>query len=212
MRLLSYLVPQVIYQGSSKFNRNIKIIESFGKKKLEVDGLIQSGNYIEGLWKKALRQIKGNIDNCLVMGLGGGSVVRVINKLFPNCHITGIEIDNLVVELGKKYLDLGKAENLVIFIQDAVKWVQSLGEKDNLFDLIIVDLYSGYQVVKQTEDPSFINRLKRIGSGRKLVVFNRFYFGRYKKETNDFLVLLNRSFEKILLLNFYTNLIIICEK
>ena len=68
---------------------------------------------------KWLGEKSDDIKKILVLGLGAGSIVKVINKYFPKSKITAVEIDPMMVEIGKKHFDLEKARNLEIIIGDA---------------------------------------------------------------------------------------------
>lgn len=165
---------KIIEEVKSKFNRNLKVIRSFGLGTyIQSDGLTQSGGIVETFWKQTLRKVKGKrlkVKDVLILGLGGGTVVKIIRKFWPDAKIIGIDIDLLIIELGKKYLGLDET-NLEIKIQDAAKPVSGK------FDLVIVDLYQGDNFPKKFEDEKFLKSL----SQNKLVIFNRLYYKEKKK-------------------------------
>lgn len=73
-----------------------------------------------------------------ILGLAGGTDARVLHHIFPDAHITGVEIDPELVELGRKYMELGDSLDELI-VSDGRAFLASTKEK---FDLIIVDVYS----------------------------------------------------------------------
>lgn len=105
-----------------------------------VGGYEQSGPLVEEVWKKALKALDFTPKNILILGLGCGSAAKVISKKFPTAKITGVEIDPVMIKIGKKYFGLGKIPNLKITCADALNFVKKTKQK---FDLILVDVYVG---------------------------------------------------------------------
>jgi len=87
MSVLSYIVPRVIYKTGSRYNRKIWVVEEAGKNKLLVNGARESGPYIEGLWRYALRELLVDssrlVQNILVLGVAGGTVIHLLHALYP---------------------------------------------------------------------------------------------------------------------------------
>eukprot|EP00931_Biecheleriopsis_adriatica_P051425 TRINITY_DN29822_c0_g1_i2.p1 TRINITY_DN29822_c0_g1~~TRINITY_DN29822_c0_g1_i2.p1 ORF type:complete len:258 (-),score=64.55 TRINITY_DN29822_c0_g1_i2:335-1108(-) len=75
----------------------------------------------------------------LMLGLGGGSVARVIRALAPESTIVGVEIDQEVVEVARAELDLDSL-GVEVILGDAL---EVLKKEDRLFDMIIEDVNSG---------------------------------------------------------------------
>ncbi len=156
MNWLSYLYPQTVLKTSSNYNRNIRINEENGKFKLLVDGARESGEYIRELWEYAFRELrfpwKQNIRSILVLGVAGGTVIHMLRKAFPEASITGVEIDEVMIDIGKQYFGLGSFRNLRLICDDAVRYVQK--SKKGMFDLVILDIFIGPDVpdVVLTED------------------------------------------------------------
>ncbi len=76
----------------------------------------------------------------LVIGAGDGGVIRELTRYESVEHIDMVEIDELVVEVCKKYLPLTACSlddpRVNITFQDGLKYIRS---KENEYDLIIVD-------------------------------------------------------------------------
>lgn len=74
----------------------------------------------------------------LVLGLGGGAVVRQLHLLLPDVHITAIEIDAVHIQIARRWF--GITDSMATVIEsDAVDWLESyegLG-----FDYIVDDLF-----------------------------------------------------------------------
>ena len=166
-RIKSWLWPQRIEVRVSRFNGKVEVWRYGNQISLRVDGLTQSGGLMEEIWEKAMKVVYSqqlSVNRILILGLGGGTATKVAKKYWPQAQITGVDIDPVMVELGKKYLGLKGAK---IIISDAVKFVE---ETEEQFDGILVDVYQGRKIPKAVQTQGFINKLKKLG---KWIIFNR---------------------------------------
>jgi len=171
------IFPRTVFKTKSKINGEIVVKEQLGDYTLHVQGLIQSGGIIKGIWKKPLRFAQGklSVSNCLILGLGGGTVVQLIKNRWPEAKIIGVEIDPEIIKIGRKFFGLGEIKNLEIIKANAFKWVD--GHFNDLnhqskFDLIIIDLYLGKEFPKEVESEEFLKNLKKLLAKKGLVIFN----------------------------------------
>jgi hypothetical protein len=203
---------KILEKRQSKFNGKIKVIRNlaFGTH-IQAGGITQSGGIVENIWKDTLKKIvncppagragKLKIDNCLILGLGGGTAAKYVRLLWPNAKVTGVDIDPIMVELGNKYLGLDKV-NVDIKITDAY------GFNSSGYDLVIVDLYNGDQFPGKFEDDKFLKRLTK----NKLVIFNRLYFGDKRSIAVKFGNRLQKIFPNVEWFYPQANLMFICSK
>ncbi len=184
-----FLGGEVLEKVYSPINGEILVTEDlFGKKEMVVGKVDQSGGLVEGLWEQIFNfQFSRSNFQCLILGLGAGTVARLMSTKFPDAKMVGIEIDPKVVEIGKKYFDLDKIPNLKIIIADAIKIIDDSRPacrqagftiRDSRFDLIIVDLYIGQEYPKEAESDRFLEGLKKILAKNGLIIFNRLNFNR----------------------------------
>lgn len=267
--VLTKLLPKTLEKISSPINGEISVVEQFGKRKIVVGGLTQSGPMAEEVWgegieflvqlgrtaevgtkifsgSKSLADVvlpveqsvparnetlknlvpprssrQDSSKNCwpsrapdvLILGLGGGSLVKLINKYFPNAKITGVEIDPIMIELGEQYLSLKNCKNLEIVIDDATEFVQRLCNNiKNKFDLIFVDVYCGDQVPKNCETEFFLQNLKKILRKNGMIIFNRLYYKNHISEAKIFLDKLRKIFNHVNCKKVLTNLFVYAVK
>ena len=155
----NYLVPEVIETLKSAISGQINVVRFQNKIAVWVDGFEQSGPLVEKLWKKALEEITYNANGrALIFGLGCGSVVKVL----PSMKVTGVEIDPVMVDIGKRYFNLDRVK---IVIGDATK----LKFKER-FDLIIVDLYIGGKMENLLVPTNFLAK-------DGVIIYNQLTFG-----------------------------------
>jgi spermidine synthase len=75
----------------------------------------------------------------LILGIGGGSVVRLARALSPSAEIVGVDNDREVLRVARRELGLGRLD-LEIVIDDALRYLR---RERRTFDLVIEDLMIG---------------------------------------------------------------------
>lgn len=214
MNLFAFFFPQVIADVYSSINGRIKVIRHGNSIYLSVEDLAQSGGLVKNIWDHALKKIHNlgpKIQNSLVLGVGGGTVISLLNQYFPDTKITGIEIDETMIQLGHKYLHLNDAKNTKIIIADAYTWLTDHKSEENKYDLILVDMYIGRHVPVELGDLNFIRILKSHLSQNGLIIFNRLRNKDNKKEIEDFIFSLKKLFSSVSVEKPIANYLIFCR-
>jgi spermidine synthase len=81
----------------------------------------------------------GAVRRVLVLGVGGGAVIRQLNHFLQPEQIVGVELNPVHLEVAREFFAV-EAGNVELFLDDAIWWVkQYRGEP---FDLVIDDLFS----------------------------------------------------------------------
>jgi predicted methyltransferase len=179
--LLSYLYPLSIELTSSDLNPFLEVVFREGKYNLNSANANYSCGGLYELFKLVFRDIKldwKRIDNVLILGFGTGCTVPLIQKYKPDCSILGVEIDEKVIELGKKYFDSDKLTNTRVICGSAYDFITSTNQT---FDLIIIDAYLDTKVPAEIETLTFLKALKNALSPKGVVIFNKFRYGREVK-------------------------------
>jgi len=203
----------ILEEKKSLVNDTVQVYRELGLGTyIKVKGLTQSGGIVNSIWRQTLKRVKKQVikaDSCLVLGLGGGGVVAEIKKEWPDADIVGIDIDPVMVELGKKYLGLKKF-NPKIIISDAYDFVRKVNTSKEKYDLILVDLYLGTEYPKKFENEAFLNFLKNSLAPKGAVVINRLYGGERRKEAIKFGEKLENIFGSVGWYYPYANIMFIC--
>jgi len=140
----SIKVNKQLYSGNSGIQR-LDVFESkeFGRF-LTLDGYMMLTERDEFIYHDMIvhvpMAVNPNIKKVLVIGAGDGGAVRELCR-YPGIEkIDMAEIDELVVEVCKKYLPITACSlgdpRLNIYYQDGLKFVR---KRENEYDLIIVD-------------------------------------------------------------------------
>ena len=141
---LSIRVDKQLYSGQSEFQR-IDVFESpeFGRF-LTLDGYMMLTEKDEFIYHEMITHVPmavhPDVKDVLVIGAGDGGVIRELTQYPEIRHIDMVEIDPLVVEVCKKYLQKTACRledpRVSIHYEDGLKFVRSKKEE---YDLIIVD-------------------------------------------------------------------------
>jgi spermidine synthase len=74
----------------------------------------------------------------LLIGLGGGSIPKKLNKEFPNMEIDAVEIDPEVIKIAKDHFNIKESKQLRLHAQDGRLF---LTRTQNQYDVIMLDAY-----------------------------------------------------------------------
>ena len=140
----SIKVDRQIYSGRSEFQR-IDVFESdeFGRF-LTLDGYMMLTEKDEFIYHEMITHVPmavhPNVRDVLVIGAGDGGVIRELARYDSIQSIDLVEIDELVVEVCKRYLPKTACRlddpRVSAHYEDCVRFVRSC---ENQYDLIIVD-------------------------------------------------------------------------
>lgn len=138
--------PYVIYEDESVYNyirvredesgnRALLTNEGYGIQSLYSPLSILTGYY----WDEAafLPAVNPAGENFLIIGMAGGSSARVLHHFFPELKLHGVEIDPLMVEVGKRFFGADKLP-LNVTVADGRVFLQ---QSDQQYDFIMVDVY-----------------------------------------------------------------------
>lgn len=208
MNIFSLFWPVTLDKLKSKFNGEIFINEFLGRKYIDVGGLMQSGRIIDDLFKKGFKKLgitaNKEIKKILLLGLGGGTIVKTLQKLFPCSKITAIDIDPVMVEVAQRFFSLD-TNDITLKIGDVFDPRLEFG-KD--YDFIIIDIFRGYQIPGELGDKKFLEKLKSSLAKNGYVIFNRLYFRKYISEADQFLDKVQEIFQDVESTKVYLNLLI----
>ena len=206
---------KILEEANSKFNGKLRIVRTLGMGTyIQAEGITQSGGIVETIWRQTLRFLNRKpltVNYCLILGLGGGTVAKLIRKKWPDAKITGIEIDPVMVELGKKYLNLDGSE-VDIKIADAFQFVNNKSSITNHYDLVVVDLYNGDKFPAEFETDYYIRLARSVLASGGVAVFNRLYYGDKRPSAVKFGKVLEKKFTKVDWFYPEANLMFICKK
>jgi spermidine synthase len=137
-----------------------------------VDGTVQSvlADDPTGYWSRMIPDVRPG--RALLLGLGAGTIARLLHERFGDVPIVGVEDDPDVAGFARELLrDLPSLE---IVEADAFRYVELIAARGERFDYAAVDLYRGHLLVHGVVGRPFLRALRALLEPRGLAVFNLF--------------------------------------
>ena len=201
-------LPKTVFETDSDINGHIMVIDAGTTRKLSVGGIIQSVNHNSPVsskryWGRAVesyKEIYPEVNNLLVLGMGGATLLHLMSKAFEGLKITAVEIDPVMVKIAEDYFDAKEVPNLHVIVGDALKVLAS-PDSYNIpyfsFDSVFVDIYIGDKYPDLGETGTFITGLKKVVKHEGWIVFNRLYWDYHQDDVNAFIEDLHLHFSEI---------------
>jgi spermidine synthase len=201
-------IPKILDEVDSVYNGKIRIVHVGNTKKIMVENIVQSVNWDSPICKRlywgrvieVLQDEKPDLERVLVLGLGGGTLIHLINQNFPNAFVHSVELDPVMVEVAKKHFDLDSVPNHKVIVADALKVVvdpESFNISKFSFDVLIVDIYVGETYPDLGKSGNFISALKRLVKSDGLIIFNRIYIEHHQDDVNCFINYVTESLRDV---------------
>lgn len=202
---------RILEERDSDFNGKLTVVQDliFGTY-IMGGGLPQSGGLAEDIWKTTLKEIPNNNQetNILILGLGGGGIIKAIFKKFPKAKITGVDIDPVIVELGQKYFGWS-SKKVEVVIDDVENYINS--SPSRVWDYILLDTYQGENFPKKFESEEFLKKLKKMFKKEGILIANRLYGEEDMKAAKEFGKTLGKVFSKIDRVFPEANVMFVCK-
>lgn len=173
-KLFSYLLPITIFKQKSTISHTLEVTWTNGKLVLDSKNTNYSYGSLQRILRKGLKiigfeRIK-TMKSILVLGVAGGSVIRtLVDEIHFKGKITGVDIDQAVIEIANEYFRLNKIPNLQIIIDDASEFVK---KTKNKYDLIIIDIFQDTKMPDFLFQTLFISRICLLLNPKGFVLFN----------------------------------------
>lgn len=152
---------------------DVRLGEDHGRPVLLVDGTVQSvlAPDPHGYWSRMIPSVRPH--RALLLGLGGGTIARLLHDQFGDLPTVGVEDDLDVADFAHELLrDL---PDLEIIRADAFRYVEDGARGGERFDYAAIDLYRGDQLVHGVVGKPFLKALRTLLDPRGVAVFNLFH-------------------------------------
>ena len=185
-KYFSYLnvIPERTYQ--STYNGVLEINWLNGKKILDTKNTNYSYGNLGKVLQKGLKSITSDFrseeTSILILGLGGGDVVKQLRNNFKShATITAVEIDAVIIEIALKEFDIIPNSKLEIVNNDANVFLKYTKER---YNLIVVDLFNDVTIPDFVFQPEFIKSVYNVLDLNGSIIFNTFILSDVHKVRN----------------------------
>lgn len=179
----SSLRPELIYSTTSPYSGTINVWQQGKERTLTVEEYPQSVNLdarnLENrFWGKIVSETAKRVPHpkaVLILGLGGGTAAHLFAERFSGVAIDGVEIDPVIVEVGRRFFGLDEVSNLRIITADALKVVRRPKNYPlcpSRYSVIVVDLYVGDEHPPALETREVLVAIKALLSPKGVAAFN----------------------------------------
>jgi len=96
--------------------------------------------------------------SCLVLGLGGGSIPRMLLAARPRIEVEAVENDPAVVGLASCYFNIRAMPRLAIHLEDAAAFLRRCTSQ---YGIIVIDTYVGERMPDQCTTREFIRDARK---------------------------------------------------
>jgi len=172
---LSYFQEIHLESAPSEINPHLYVSLKNGRLQMSTANAIYSHadlylNFKLAFQKLNWLQFSGK--NVLILGLGLGSIVYILEKIFEKSDLsfTAVEIDDQVIHLASKYL-LPDIQSPIEFICADAMTFSMVSEQQ--YDLICMDIFLDDFVPHKFETRAFMQQLEMLLSPNGLLMYNR---------------------------------------
>lgn len=168
------MVPVILWRGHTNSGLPLTLGLHLNRFRLETEDAFYSDDAqyrpIKVLFQKMGADALG-LKHVLVLGAGIGSAILILKRIGLEPKVTLVDIEPQILHLAKAVCRLRAPNIPVEFIHaDAQAFVS--GERSEMFELLIVDLFVGRSVPAFVHELFFIQQCRRIVSPGGTVAFN----------------------------------------
>jgi spermidine synthase len=137
---------RVIFRKDTQYHR-LWVTENAEERTMRFDRSRQSAMYLNDPYETSFRYpnylhlvmaAKPDAKRVLIVGLGGGSLVKRMLRDYPETKIDVVEIDPVVVDVAKRLFELPEDPRLRIYTEDGRRFIKS---SNDTYDIIVMDAY-----------------------------------------------------------------------
>jgi len=170
-KVFSYVFPVVLARFEGQYTQELEVRLEYGKIVLNSQSANYSFGSLHRIWRKAISKIEiYEEDRILVLGGGTGSIRSILHEeLGIEAHLTMVEADEVVLDIGSKYFGFIESPLLNIVHADAFEYCGSTKER---FDLIIIDVFIEMELPNELLDEAFWQNIDSCSAKNSTIILN----------------------------------------
>lgn len=151
-KLLSFFWPIVIEKREGKLGHQLEVIVYNGKTMFDTAEVNYSFGKLHEVMHAVLMRLKKknySFEQVLILGYGGGSAAKIIHEEILNeAQIVGVEMDEEVIDLAKKYF---YTKEVKLLQEDAFQYVKKAIDKGWKYNVIVIDIFKNADIPPYSE-------------------------------------------------------------
>jgi len=188
--LSSFVADRLLEERHSSISGKLQVYLSQGKIKLCTKNATYSYDKYYTVLKKGFTILNigsYQFKKVLILGFGFGSALTLLKRVYGlHFDCTAIEIDDVIIDLGKKYIDAKILKDTTIINADANDWIMQHNQLGPTFDLIVIDLFIDNITESKFFETAFIKNNKGLLNKKSLLLFNTLSSNKNKKQLKQY--------------------------
>ncbi len=194
------MYPLTVFRADTKHNTGIRVVLSGNTPELIINKALQSGAKLRFIWQKVfdffgITKPHTERTRVLVLGIGGGDVITLMQKRFPNADIDAVDIDETVITIARVYFGIHPTKHLKIVNTDAIMYACKSGTAKDRYEVIVSDLYKGFEIPEMLKSKQFLMGLGHLLSPKGSLIINFSPHTDFSGEVRTMRVLLQSVFK-----------------
>jgi protein-L-isoaspartate O-methyltransferase len=137
---------RTVFEAESEMSGRVRVIDYRSERRLVVAGDILSVYPLDGDWSSVVREywwralaLAPQRATALLIGLGGGTQVHLLQRLARPRMVTVIERDPVILRIARRWFGLERIRRLEFLCGDAEQVVPALAAAGRTFDFVMED-------------------------------------------------------------------------
>lgn len=170
-RALSFILPITVERCKGEKGHELEVTIENGQLVLNSNTANYSFGTLHKVWRKAIAKIEiQKEDEILVLGAGAGSIRKIVHdEIGIQAHLTMIEAEQVVLDLGAKYFGFVQSSELKILKADAFEYCSSSQDR---FNLILIDLFTDLNIPNEVSKETFWNDIDGLLNNKGVIMLN----------------------------------------
>ena len=166
-----------MYEHTSAFHK-LRVTDNNGVRLLKFERNQQSSMRLDDPFESTIEYvryfhlalaIKPDIQRVLVIGLGGGSVVKRMWRDYPESRIDAVELDPEVVAIARELFELPDDERIEVAVGDGREFLRQCRRT---YDIVIVDAFDDDHVPPHLTTEQFFREVRDHLTADGVLAFN----------------------------------------
>lgn len=110
----------------------------------------------------------------LIIGLGGGTLPRVLQKIIPQASIDSVELDPSVVKVAQRFFGFSPTGSSSVTVEDGRVFVKRAQKQGKKYDLVILDAFDHAYIPEHMLTTEYLREVKSLLSQSGVLAANTF--------------------------------------